>query len=129
LLRLRLVGAEWMATVSSGGHPLPLLRRSGAEPVPIGQAGSLLGVFDTDDFHDRRTALQAGDVVVLYTDGVTEGRQGRDFFGEERLHTAIVRYSASASALVDGIVGEVLEFQSGRANDDIAVVAVRVPTS
>jgi sigma-B regulation protein RsbU (phosphoserine phosphatase) len=127
LMRLRHLDGSWTATVSSGGHPLPLLCRDGGSPVAIGQPGSLLGLFETDDFHDSHVVLQPGDAVILYTDGVTEGRSGRDFFGEDRLCAAIVAYSASAGGLIDGILSEVLEFQSGHANDDIAVVAVRVP--
>jgi phosphoserine phosphatase RsbU/P len=126
LIRLRCRGGVWTATVASGGHPLPVLLRTGTEPTTMGEPGSLVGLFETDDFHDSEVVLEAGDLFVCYTDGVTEGRCGSDFFGEHRLYRAIMAYQSSAGALIDGLIGEVLAFQSGDASDDIAVVGVRV---
>ena len=127
LIRLRRHDGDWTATVACGGHPLPILLRAGASPVAVGRPGSLVGLFETEDFHDADIALQPGDMIVCYTDGVTEARRGGDFFGERRLYAGITDYRSSAGALVDGLVGEVLEYQSGDASDDIAVVALRVP--
>jgi phosphoserine phosphatase RsbU/P len=64
---------------------------------------------------------------VLYTDGVTEARSGKNFYGEERLAVAAARPHDSAAALTSAVLSEVLEFQAGTPRDDIAVVAIRVP--
>src|ERR1700687_1886443 len=88
LLRLLHAGGEWICTVSSGGHPLPLLRRGRAEPTPMGQPGSLLGVLDTAELHETEVTLRPGDAVVIYTDGVTEARRDNEFFGDARLRGA-----------------------------------------
>ncbi len=115
-------------TVSSGGHHLPLRRRAGGDVDTIGQTGTILGMLDTPRLTDTTTILHPGDVVVLYTDGVTEARRDGDFFDDERLIAAIGRlYGAGAQELADGLVAEVLEFQRGDARDDIAVVVIRVP--
>jgi phosphoserine phosphatase RsbU/P len=127
LLRLLHAGAEWICTVSSGGHPLPLLGRGRADPTPMGQPGSLLGVLDTAELHETEVRLRPGDAVVIYTDGVTEARRDSEFFGDARLRGAVAAYTESASSLTEGILGDVLQFQSGEPRDDIAVVAVRVP--
>ena len=63
----------------------------------------------------------------MYTDGVTEARAGAEFFGEDRFEAALSRHAASATSLTHGVLTEVLDFQSGVARDDIALVAVRVP--
>jgi sigma-B regulation protein RsbU (phosphoserine phosphatase) len=115
----------WTATVSCGGHARPLRVRRGSPPRPIGTPGFLLGVRPEADLTDDGFALEPGDVVVLYTDGVTEARRGDEFFGEARLAAAIT--ASSGSAVADGLVAEVVEFQAGHPRDDIAVVAIRVP--
>jgi sigma-B regulation protein RsbU (phosphoserine phosphatase) len=95
-------------------------------PAQVGGVGSLIGVLTDVRFHDEVLRLSPGDLLVMYTDGVTEGRRGREFFGEERLSRAILR-QRDADLPAQGILGEVLEFQQGTARDDIAVVTVRVP--
>jgi sigma-B regulation protein RsbU (phosphoserine phosphatase) len=116
LLRLRREdGGPWSATVSCGGHPLPLLVRGRAGPAPFGRPGSL--------------GLEPGDVMLLYTDGVTEGRHAREFFGEERLLAAVAAAGcSSASRVVEHLLDEVVRFQDGYPRDDIALVAIAVPT-
>jgi serine phosphatase RsbU (regulator of sigma subunit) len=125
-MRLRKADETWVATVSCAGHPQPLLCRDGARPTPIGAAGSLLGVFEPT-LLDSRTVLRSGDTVLLYTDGVTEAREGDKFFGENRLHETISRLSAKPNELADGVLDEVLRFQGGYPRDDIAIVTVSVP--
>jgi sigma-B regulation protein RsbU (phosphoserine phosphatase) len=115
-------------TVSSGGHHLPLRRRAGGQFDNIGQAGTILGMLDTPRLSDATTLLQPGDVIVLYTDGVTEARRDREFFDDQRLLDAIAcSEGLEAQQLADAIVAEVLDFQRGVARDDIAVVVIRVP--
>src|SRR3546814_15288202 len=65
-------------------------------------------------------------LVVLYTDGVTEARRGRDEFGEERLIELLGRCAGmSASEVTATIETEVMAFQDGLARDDIALLAIR----
>jgi sigma-B regulation protein RsbU (phosphoserine phosphatase) len=127
VVRLRLLAGAWNATVCNGGHPLPLLTRVGADPTAMGRPGSLLGMFDTPVFSDSEIRLRSGEAVVLYTDGVTEGRSGHDFFGEHRLQSAISAHEGSAKRMTEGILHDVLQFQLGQPRDDIVVLVARVP--
>jgi sigma-B regulation protein RsbU (phosphoserine phosphatase) len=127
MLRLRRIDGSWGATFASAGHPLPLLLRDGAAPEPFGVAGSLAGVFRDADFHDADLVLSPGDALVIYTDGVTEGRRGDEFFGERRLVETVATHAGSAGALAASLVDAVVAFQDGDTRDDVAVVAVRVP--
>ncbi|MFZ0875690.1 MAG: PP2C family protein-serine/threonine phosphatase, partial [Pseudonocardiaceae bacterium] len=127
LLRLRQADGEWTGTVSCAGHPLPLLRQSNGTLRAVGKPGALLGVIDAPHLHDVHISLPPGDTLLLYTDGVTEGRSGKDFYGEARLAAAAACSFDSAEALTSAVLSEVLEFQAGRPRDDIAIVAIRVP--
>lgn len=126
LMRLRRLDATWTATVCSGGHPLPLLVRDG-KATDAGGPGSLLGVLADAAFQETVVALQPGDALVLYTDGVTEARHGAEFFEEAGLVESVASAAASASAITAGVLADVLAFQGDNPRDDIAVVAVRVP--
>jgi serine phosphatase RsbU (regulator of sigma subunit) len=77
--------------------------------------------------HDVRIKLLPGDTLLLYTDGITEARNGKELYGEERLAVAATRSYYSAEALASAVLSEALKFQDGRPRDDIAVVAIRVP--
>src|SRR5271170_2359134 len=71
--------------VATGGHPLPLCRRADESIETLGHPGSFLGMAETVEISEFETLLRPGDMVVLYTDGVTEARQGGSFFGEAGL--------------------------------------------
>jgi phosphoserine phosphatase RsbU/P len=125
LVRLRLVDGRWTATVSVGGHPLPLLARRGGV-VTVGRPGTTLGVFAAATLHDVDVALETGDLLVLFTDGVTEGRHGDRWYGDERF-AGLVAASTSADGLVETVLDDVVDFQGGLPRDDIVIVAIRVP--
>jgi sigma-B regulation protein RsbU (phosphoserine phosphatase) len=114
--------------VATGGHPLPLCRRADGSIETLGYPGSFLGMAETAEISESATLLRPGDMVVLYTDGVTEARQGGSFFGEAGLaEVAGASAGRPAQAVADAIVAAALAFQRGPARDDIAVVVVKVP--
>jgi len=127
LMRLRRDADGWQVTSGVGGHPPPLLLRAGSGPEPCGGRGPLLGVLDEATFEDDSFRLGPGDVVLLYTDGVLEGRRGRELFGEDRLVAAVAQAGRRPAALVDGVMSAVLDFQEGTLRDDVAIVAFGVP--
>lgn len=128
VLRLRRTDDRWQAVASSGGHPLPILLRPGVQPQPLGTSGSLVGAFDDVEYDDVTVTMAPGDTLLLYTDGITEGRRGGDFYGDERLLALLARDGATgAASVVDRVVTDVLEYQEQRPRDDIAVLAVEVP--
>lgn len=115
-------------TVSAGGHELPLRLAADGRLDVIGSAGTILGMIEASRLSETTVPLAPGDVVVLYTDGVTEARRNGEFFGEERLRAAIVETAAlEAQEIADAIVTAALDFQDGNAMDDIAVVVIKVP--
>jgi sigma-B regulation protein RsbU (phosphoserine phosphatase) len=117
-------------TVASGGHPLPLCRRADGTVETIGRPGRLIGMAATANVSETMALLSPGDTMVLYTDGLSEGRQGPELFGDARIAEVLGACSGrSAQKTADALVAAVLTFQDGRARDDIAVVVVKVPPS
>ena len=112
--------------VASGGHPLPLRRRADGRFDTIGQTGTLLGMIDHPRLVDSTAVLDEGDLIVLYTDGLTEGRHAGQFFEEARLRAAVESCATcTAQQIADTLVAAALDFQHGDARDDIAVVVIR----
>lgn len=126
LVRLRRADGVWRATVACGGHPLPLLRRSGQAPVTVGAHGPLVGILPAATFTDTEVTLGPGDALVLFTDGVTEGRRRGGFYGNDRLVEVVDQHRGPAAHVTEAILADVMSYQSGDARDDIAVVTVAV---
>jgi sigma-B regulation protein RsbU (phosphoserine phosphatase) len=125
LLHLRLDADRCHVTLSVGGHPLPLIRSLGQPPETVGEPGTLLGVLPEPELHDFQIDLQPADVLVLFTDGVTEARLGRDFYGDERLAVMMSDAPADSNLLADHLLADVLAFQNGVPRDDIAIVVLQ----
>jgi serine phosphatase RsbU (regulator of sigma subunit)/anti-sigma regulatory factor (Ser/Thr protein kinase) len=111
------------------GHPLPLLCRPAGDVSAVGLPGCLLGVIGDATFADHVLALAPGDALVCYTDGVTERRNGRAFFGEARLAAALRGASADADALAGLVENAVAAFAADEPSDDLAVLVLRAPSS
>ncbi len=124
-LGLRHEDGRWTATVCVGGHPLPLLVRDGIVEE-IGHHGSLVGLFEDPAFREASHDLEAGDVIVLYTDGITEGRRDGEQFGDARLVASVRRHVGGEAPMAEAILAEALAYQGGRAADDAAVVTITV---
>jgi sigma-B regulation protein RsbU (phosphoserine phosphatase) len=118
-------GSGVCVRAGSGGHPPPLVVRTDGTVEEVPCRGPLLGVFPEGTFVTGEAHLDPGDVLVLYTDGVTEARQGHEEFGEDRLRDLLASCAGMPASEVAGVVEEaVLTFQAGVARDDIAVLAV-----
>ena len=109
---------------AAAGHPPALVRRADGRIEELPTSGVTLGVMDEIGGRAQRINLEEGDLVVMYTDGLTEARNEQGaFYGEGRL-TAAVRDSDSTDAaeLVEALVGDLREFTGGRLADDLGLV-------
>ncbi len=112
-------------TVISAGHPLPLVLRDG-ELQEVGVTSPMLGAAPAGHPWTASAAhLEAGDVVVLYTDGVTDAVGRTERFGDARLHEALRAQPAEAQAAVDRVVAALDAFEEGPQADDRALLALR----
>jgi serine phosphatase RsbU (regulator of sigma subunit) len=109
-----------------GGHPLPLVLRASGAVEPVGKLGTLLGADVEPALSDVVIDLAPGDLVVLYTDGVTEVRAGRrELFGLRDLAGLLARCAGlPADGVAQRIQDAVLGAAQGRPRDDIAILVV-----
>ncbi len=117
--------------VACGGHPRPVLLRADGAVERVEATGTLLGVLPSPPLQEVELDLGPGDSLVLYTDGVTEARNGSDQFGETRLMAALegATDARSARQVTERVVAAVDAFRDPAAGtDDIAVVGIRVPS-
>ena len=119
------LGAAPVVTVASAGHPLPVHLPAGGEPRYVGAAGMLLGLSATPRLHDVEVTLAAGDRLLLFTDGLTEGAAPARILDDGELLAAVA--GCAGAALQD--VAEAVEraaLGDAEPRDDIAIVVLEV---
>ena len=125
IARLQRDEQGWRVTLGSGGHPAPLLVRPGRPAEPVNGEGPLVGALESVHFRDRVLRLSPGDVLTLYTDGVTEARRNGELYGDDRLRACVERGGPSAAGVVEAVLDDVVAFQHDDLRDDVALVALR----
>jgi PAS domain S-box-containing protein len=114
------------ATIAVGGHPLPVaLSPDGM--TELGEYGPLLGGFPNATWRDTVFDIEAGSIIFMYTDGVTDavGEDGTRY-GTKRLREMLLSCrEQSASDVVTSLTTHLEAFQSGSHADDTAAIVLR----
>lgn len=135
---------EWFVTVfcavldletnrlrwSNAGHPPPwLIQAAGGVVAGCGGLhGPGIGLLEDAVYLSEEMALQSGDLLVLYTDGITEAMHAGEEFGEERLRELLQAHAAAApEALINAVAGAVERHRNGSAvSDDCSLLALKL---
>lgn len=122
-----------LLTYSNAAHVPALLWRSSSQSVQVlDTLGALIGLEPHSRYEQRSCQLQSGDVVLMYTDGVSEAPNDRgDRFDEENLRHALkwgCQSYATAQEICDYILQKVYDFGNGATipNDDMTLLVMRV---
>ena len=111
--------------VCSAGHPPVWLWHDG-EVRPLRSSGPLLTLDPNGTFTSREVSLEKGDLLLLYTDGLTEARKGEVLFGEERVAATLRREPGRDPAYLCKVLLEAARDFSGTAlGDDVAILAIK----
>ncbi|MFU8890521.1 MAG: SpoIIE family protein phosphatase [Anaerosomatales bacterium] len=111
---------------ANGGHPAALVRRaSDSSIVRCPPTGALLGATESAHYDLESVDVGPGDLILLYTDGVTEARRGNTFFGEGRVQRAL-RQGSDAGDVTQRLLSLLDKFVPGAIRDDAAILAVGV---
>ena len=114
---------------SNAGHNPPLLLRADGRVQYLLEGGVALGVLPDARYEERPLALQPGDVLLLYTDGVSEAESPTgEQFGTRRLEQCLKRVAGgTANEILKGVVDEVTAYAGERGvTDDLTLVVVKV---
>jgi serine phosphatase RsbU (regulator of sigma subunit) len=117
--------------LTSAGHP-PVLHWSAARQVitPVGKGALPLGTGLEARFEQEELLVGSGDILLMYTDGLIESRNGREEdYGEDRLRRVLTRASGSRSAreIRDSILSDLANFKGNvEQADDITLVVARL---
>lgn len=113
---------------SNGGHNTPLLLRANGEMVQLDKGGLPVGLMPGMCYDEDRVQFNVGDVLIIYSDGITESVNIRDEeFGEERL-IEVVKHNLhrSASGIRDRIDEALTRFVgTAAAVDDMTVMIIK----
>lgn len=113
---------------SNAGHNPPLLYRQSGENESLEASGIPLGIFAETAYDSFTVTINSGDVLLLYTDGVTEcANPAGELFGESRLVRVLDRFShADAQGIRDAVCSAMNDFRSGYPlSDDVTFVVVK----
>jgi len=113
---------------SAGHNPPVLFRQKTRTVIALKESGPVLGILPNAQFYDTTLQLESGDVLTLFTDGITEQENEADEeFSNERLQTVIADSRVEAAdALVGKICSTVSTFSGHKEQaDDLTVVVVR----
>ena len=118
-------------TLASGGHPPALHLRGDGEVVYVDTlGGQLVGILEQPRFRSRSLVLDAGDVLLMYTDGLTEARtgSGRARYDDDGALEAFARSAAptTAAAIIDR-TRALLDTLGPGVEDDVALLALGTP--
>jgi serine phosphatase RsbU (regulator of sigma subunit) len=112
----------------NAGHNPPLIVHAAGTVEQLAAGGLPLGIRPNAEYREGRTQLQLGDVLVIYSDGVTEAASpSGEEFGPTRLYEVVQRnVDASAAGIRDRIESALTKFSQGtQAADDITLVIVK----
>ncbi|HEY6009814.1 MAG TPA: SpoIIE family protein phosphatase [Geobacteraceae bacterium] len=117
-------------TYANAGHVPPLLFRA-ADPScrRLDAEGMILGVREDVVYEEKELLMQPGDLLLLYTDGVTEARnEGAELYGHARLCDILGACQGKPpQAIVDAVLGEIASFTGAAATeDDVTMIVMKV---
>lgn len=112
----------------NAGHNPPLVLRQDGTVSWLEPGGAPVGLLPYATWQEQTVRLNPGDVVVAYTDGITEasGVDGREWGADGLLNAANARGVKSADDLLCSILGAIDEFSPGPQTDDATLLVLRV---
>jgi serine phosphatase RsbU (regulator of sigma subunit) len=112
----------------AGAHEDIIVCGKGGEVRTIQTHGTWVGISEdiSHDLESRTLQLAEGDLVVLYTDGITEARRGHECFGMPRLLAEIEkRHTCPVDEILSGIMQAVFDYSPGSLQDDATMLVLR----
>ena len=122
--------AQGMLTWVNAGQNPPMIRRKDGSIERLGATGVALGMFDGTIYQSERTSLIAGDLLVMYSDGITEAETpGGVPFDDSGLEAGIAAWADASAPEISGALLRAVDrhVAEGRFADDLTVLVVKRP--
>jgi sigma-B regulation protein RsbU (phosphoserine phosphatase) len=112
---------------ANAGHLPPLVRKADGTWRSLDPTGMVLGALDQATYGEAEVELEPRDLLVLYSDGITEAaNEAGEFFEPSRMTSLIdARVESSVQSMASAIAGAVARFSPGDPSDDRTLVVVR----
>ncbi len=111
-------------TYANAGHTTTVVVRCDGTISTLSRTGPPAGAFRGVRFGLAETRLGFGDMLFLYSDGLTEARRGAEFYGEERLFALLSSVDDGPQSVIRRVIDDVTVFSAGNFRDDLAVLGV-----
>jgi len=115
--------------VNAGHNPPMIFREGSSDPIELTKGGVILGAVPTHfPYECERVELKKGDILVMFTDGITEAMSSEDEeFGEDGIIAVMKNTDAdNASTYADAIINAIDAFTNGKYSDDVTLMTLRV---
>lgn len=113
---------------TNGGHDCPILYKNGNGIQELESTGLILGIFEDSDYSTKESELKPGDILVLFSDGITEAMNpDMDMYGPARLQNLIQKnHKMSASEIGELILNDIHKHSEGATqSDDITLLIIK----
>lgn len=108
----------------NAGHP-PGLVKTGKQVKTLDSTSMVIGVADNARYFAGKAKMALGDVLIIYTDGITEARYQGELYGEQRLIELVrSRKMRNTKKIPDLILDEIATFTKGTLSDDVVILAL-----
>jgi sigma-B regulation protein RsbU (phosphoserine phosphatase) len=113
---------------SNAGHNPPILVGADGSVQRLTAGGMVLGILEDTAYSHAEVRLQAGDRLVLFTDGISEAgsHEGREFGDDRLVELAVANRDRSAPDLLSAIFREVSAFTAGVFSDDATMISLAI---
>lgn len=109
---------------ANAGHTAAALVHRDGTITSLAQTGPPAGAFEGVQFGLAEARLGFGELLFLYSDGLTEARRGDEFYGEKRLLTLLSKLRSDPQSVLREVLDDVMLFSGGDLRDDMAVLGL-----
>jgi|GEM_PF-1538485 len=111
--------------VATAGHPPLLIRRKNGTIKQLTGTGPMLGLMQQPEYAQAQTNLEIGDLLIGFTDGLSESRNNRGMFGDLELEQFIRDWENPIEHFPQTIHEQAVEFSDGIIQDDMATIILK----
>ena len=108
------------------GHNPPVLLRQDGSVERLASTATVIGLFEQWECSVEQIRLDSGDLLVIFSDGVTEAARNEEEYGEARLiHKLQACRHLPANEIVPAILASVQKFSAGTQSDDLTLLIAK----